>query len=164
MNNPLVFDVASTGLEPLHDRIIGITCKALHEERIFTSPDEKIILEEFFAYVSSNNFDAFVGYNNLHFDIPMIRVRCLKHRVVVPDLVTQAVDLRRILFDREKIKGKLSEFGEFLGLKFPEVDFTKRNISLLWENHRSKELRSFLLQDVKITWELFINAREVGIL
>ena len=56
----MVFDLSTEGLEPLKHRIVGITIKTASEERIITNRDEKKLLEEFFKFLNSNNFDMII--------------------------------------------------------------------------------------------------------
>ena len=66
--NNCVFDLSTEGLEPLKHRIIGVTTKTETEEQIFTDRDEKKILEDFWNYVESCNFDKLIGFNSSSFE------------------------------------------------------------------------------------------------
>lgn len=164
MEKTLVFDVSSEGLDPLRHRIIGITTKTLTSERIITERDEKKLLENFWAYIRRNQFEKIVGFNSSNFDVHMLIIRSVKHKVAFADLRGKLYDLRKAIFGDEHARGTLREFQELLELNFPESRYRKLHMSLLWEAPQLTELREFLLQDVKITWKLYEHVSEAGLI
>lgn len=160
----LVFDLSTTGLRPLNDRILGITCKSLDEEKIFSSENEQELLERFWNYVEKNGFNKLVGYCIHSFDIPMLNIRSLKYCITIPPVIKESIDLRKVLFNGMNQHGRLIEFQELLGIRFPQSHFQKRDMFLMWTNPDIYDLREYLLRDVKITWNLLMQARSAGIL
>lgn len=163
MNNVIVFDLSTEGLEPLKHRIIGITTKTATEEKIFTHRDEKKVLEDFWSYINENEFEKFVGFNSNNFDIPMLIVRSIKHKVRMYNIKEKSVDLRNKIFGDEHKKGTLHNFQELLDIKYVEEGYAKMHMSLLWQAGHLKDLKEYLLRDVRITWKLYENLLEVGL-
>lgn len=164
MNKIIVFDLATEGLEPFKHRIIGITTKTEEEERIFTERDEKKILEQFWLYITEKGFNKVVGFNSENFDIPMLIIRSIKHKIKMDeDFRKKSIDLRQLIFNGEQRKGKLEDFKELLGINFEENGYRKMHMSLLWEARHLTKLRDFLSRDVKITWCLYEYVREAGL-
>lgn len=163
LTNVLAFDLSTEGLDPLKHRIIGITCKTIFEERIFTQRDEKKLLEDFWNYLKLNDFKKVIGFNSENFDIPVLIVRSLKNNVEMTVLNNKSIDLRKAIFKDEHRKGKLKDFKELLDINFPENGFKKMHMSILWDED-IKELRELLLQDVRITFKLYDRVRGVGLI
>lgn len=161
----LVFDLATMGLEPIKHRIIGITTKCDFEERIFANRDERLLLVMFWEYVRSMKFTKLVGFNSDEFDIPMLMVRSVIHKVPMADVIHDSVDLRKVVFNGLGNKcGKLTEFQELLGIEFPESRYRKMDMFLLWSTPELHDLEQFLLRDVKVTWSLFEHTKEAGLI
>ena len=160
INDVMVFDLSTEGLEPLQHRIIGVTTKTVKEERIFTDRDEKILLESFWNYIKENNFNRIVGFNSDCFDIPMLITRSIKHRVSIAKIKGKCIDVRKKITYK---KGTLDDFRQLLGIEFPESRYAKMHMSLLWEDDNLNNLKDFLLRDVRVTWELYKHVDEAGL-
>ena len=158
----MVFDLATEGLEPLKHRIIGITIKTATEEKIITNRDEKTLLEDFYKYLKTNNFDKIIGFNSESFDIPVLTIMSIKHKVTMPNLKGKMIDLRNALAgDR---KGTLEDFQQLLGITFFDSRYKKMHMSLLWEANKLPKLEEFLLRDAKVTWQLYEHVKEAGLI
>lgn len=166
IGNNCIFDLSTEGLEPLKHRIIGITTKTETEEQIFTDRDEKKMLEDFWNYVESCSFDKLIGFNSSAFDVPMLIVRSIKHKITIPNLNDRLVDLRKLIFgDEERRKGTLEDFRELLGINFSNCNYRNMHMSLLWEQrYEFTKLKEFLLRDVVITWQLYKHIEEAGLI
>jgi DNA polymerase elongation subunit (family B) len=164
--NPLVYDICTTGLEPIKDRIIGITCKTKTEEVIITESDEKQIILRFLTYIQRRNIDAVVGFNNNNFDNIFLRVRALKYASPMYILRRiQFIDMRKIIFNGYEFKkGKLKDFQELFEIEYAESRYTKSDMSVLWDTPDAESLKDFLMQDVRFTWRLYLRAMEVGLI
>lgn len=158
----MIFDLATEGLEPLKHRIVGVTIKTTNEEKIITNRDEKILLEEFYKFIEVNNFDKIVGFNSQSFDIPMLTIRSIKHKVTMPNLKGKLIDLRNALAGDKK--GTLEDFQQLLGITFFDSRYKKMHMSLLWEADKLPKLEEFLLRDVKITWQLYEHVKGAGLI
>ena len=160
--NTIIFDLSTEGLDPFKHRIIGITTKSKAEERIFTDRDEKKVLEDFWNYIRKNQIEKLIGFNSSNFDIPMLILRSMRHRIKTEKI--QHSDLRKIIFKNDYKKGTLKDFQNLLQIEFPNTGFAKMHMSLLWANNRIKDLEDNLLEDVRVTWLLYNNLNEVGII
>lgn len=165
-NNAIAFDLSTEGLEPLKHRILGIMVITSIEELIFTNRDEKKLLEDFWAYIIKNNFNKIVGFNSHNFDVPMLIIRCIKHKINIPNLKGKLIDTRKIIFgNQENRKGSLDDFRELLGIQFTESRFNNMHLSLLWDSsYELPKLKEFLFRDAKVTWELYKNLEGVGLI
>ena len=164
-NNYCVFDLSTEGLEPLKHRILGITTKTEDEERIFTQRDEKALLSEFWAYVEAKQFQRLIGFNSDNFDVPMLIVRSIKHKVEIPCIKDKLVDLRKVIIGyTEHRKGTLDDFKDLLEISFFDSRYRNMHMSLLWETEDIPKLREFLLRDVKVTWQLYEHVSGAGLI
>jgi DNA polymerase elongation subunit (family B) len=162
--NEVIFDLSTDGLNPMNNRIIGITTKCNSEERIFSNRNEQLMLIAFCEYLRSRRFTKIVGFNIDEFDLPMLIIRCIKHRVAIPSVVHESIDLRKVVFNgKERCRGKLIEFQKLLGVNFPESRYRKLDMYLMWGSPDINDLREFLLQDVRITARLLEQVQEVGL-
>jgi DNA polymerase elongation subunit (family B) len=126
--------------------------------------DERALLCAFWEYVRARKFSKVVGYNIDQFDLPMLIIRGLKHGIAIGSIVKNSLDLRKkVFFGADNHRGKLWEFQELLGIKFPYSRFHKTDMYLMWSTPDIFELQQFLLRDVKITWQLYVQAREAGL-
>jgi len=163
MSKAIVFDLSTEGLESLKDRIVGITTKDELEEKIFTHRDEEKILREFWSYVALGDYDKIIGFNSHQFDVPFLIMRSIKNKVrISKQFRNRSIDLREAVGLQDK-KGKLKDFQEMLGIEFPAIGYGKMHMSLLWGASDIKNLREFLLRDVKVTWALYAHMAEAGL-
>lgn len=161
----IIIDISTEGLEPLKHRIIGITTKNHKEEKIFTHREEKTVLQQFWNYIQQNNFQKIIGFNSQYFDIPFLITRSIKYKIQIPNIGNKTQDLRIILScGNQRQRGKLTDYKKLLDIQFPDYGYGKMHMSLLWENTNLPELKQTLLQDVKITWQLYLHLNEAGIL
>lgn len=117
----IIFDIETTGLEPLKDRIICIAFKLNGKEEAIINTDEKVILEKFWNYIREIKTKDFsfrlIGFNCWSFDIPFLLIRSFKHGIKVLDTKGKVIDLRYLLSYGNKYQnGKLSDYAELIGL------------------------------------------------
>ncbi len=160
----VVFDISSEGLEPIQHRIVGISVKTALEERIFTSRDEKHLLEMFWAYLRNQKCDRLIGFNSDNFDIPMLIVRSIKHKIPMIGLKDKSIDLRKVIFGDQHKKGTLEDFQHLLDIKITQNGYAKMHMSLMWEKDNMKNLQECLLNDVRITWQLYLILWRAGLI
>jgi predicted PolB exonuclease-like 3'-5' exonuclease len=114
----LLFDLETSGLSPLHDKISCICCKVFGEDSsvCFSGDFEGRILEDFTQFVGQQDIDFIVAYNGWLFDVPFLRVRAMVNKVKLPSVFwvdSKLIDPYNIL-TRSK-HGKQSEFAKLLG-------------------------------------------------
>lgn len=75
----IIFDIETTGLDPLRDKVITVQLKHDNEIvvwKIWEERDEAILMEKFIDYI--RNLDKkIVGYNISRFDVNFILIRLL---------------------------------------------------------------------------------------
>ena len=120
MSKKFVIDLETFGLESQTDRIlsIGVLNVETEEVKVFLNVDEKIMLEEFWAYVI--NATEFITLNGDSFDLPYLIKRSLINNVRISNLPSSHPDLRKICngfwVSYEKFgKGTLRDWAAALG-------------------------------------------------
>jgi len=82
----LCFDIETSGLDPLKDRITAIGVSNCFGTDAIIDKDEKHILEEFWKGIKSRYpYVRLIGFNCWSFDMPFIIIRSLKHNVKIFD-------------------------------------------------------------------------------
>ena len=61
-----------------------------------------------------------------------------------------------------KSRGKLSDYGRFLGLEIPTIDGSQ--VATLWKENKIQDLKNYLCNDLEITEQLFFRAKETKII
>tara|TARA_Y100000310_G_scaffold268793_1_gene281583 strand:+ start:15438 stop:15947 length:510 start_codon:yes stop_codon:yes gene_type:complete len=164
----IVFDIETTGLDPLKDRIIAIGVKIGVSETAIIHNNEKKILEEFWNCVKgvkkSNNSFRLIGFNSNTFDIPFILIRSFKHNVKIEDVRGRTIDLRYLLsYGNRYQNGKLSDYAELIDLEQKYNGYDGSDMPLLWEQGKIDEIQKYVLLDIKITNAVFKRAQEIGL-
>ena len=116
MGDVLIFDIETTGLSPLHDKVTCICFSDAKNHLCFSGEFEGKVIQSFADYVDKNFYDKLVTYNGWSFDIPFLRVRAMVNGVTLPSIFwddKKICDPYNILA-RNKT-GKQSEFGELFG-------------------------------------------------
>ena len=76
-------DIETTGLNPSVDRVLMVGLLLDGKTTIITDPDERILLDKTFNYLSSHKPDCLIGHNLFNFDIPFLmeraRLRVIPH-------------------------------------------------------------------------------------
>jgi len=117
----IVLDIETFGLESMQDRIlsIGVLDMNTEEVKIFINVEEKVMLEEFWAYII--DVTEFYTFNGDSFDIPFIIRRSLINKVRISNLPNNHPDLRKIVngfwISYERFgKGTLRDWAAALGI------------------------------------------------
>ena len=106
-----------------------------------------------------------VGFNVIKFDIPFIVTRSFINNVeIVPFTLKYIVDLKEKInaYRYGKSRGKLSEYGRFLGFEVSNIDGSQ--IARLWNENKIEDIKEYLRKDLEITEQLLIRARETKII
>jgi uncharacterized protein YprB with RNaseH-like and TPR domain len=167
----IFFDVETTGLDAIRQRILCICCivKTETEEKMidFCDEDETKLLNEFWNYINPNE-DLLISFNGDTFDIPFIYKRSIINRVRVKKLNKNfCQDLRKVVnsfffcFSKYE-RGTLSEWASHLGFTVETDDGSK--MPILFANKDWKGILDHCHEDIKITKALYDRCEEVGIL
>jgi len=164
--NFICFDIETTGLDPIKDRITAIGVKNCYREEALIDKDEKFILEEFWKMIAKKYpYFRLVGFNCLSFDMPFILIRSFKHGVKVFDVRGKVIDLRFVLSHGNRYQqGKLEDYATLIGLDTKYNGYDGADAIKLWKNKQLMELEKYVLSDVQITYGIYKRVKEVGLL
>ena len=164
MATEICFDLETTGLSNLKDRIIAIGIKTDSEELVITYKQEKRMLEEFWAYLRKFNNIKLITFNGAEFDVPFLIVRSLKHNILIVKINRyDHLDLKIALSNGFRYKkGKLEEFSKLIKYKPKYNGYKGEHIPLLWKNKQLDELKEYVMQDARMTYFLFKRLKEIN--
>lgn len=162
----ICFDIETTGLNPLQDRITAIGLRSKDAELAIIEEDEKKLLEYFWKAAANNYpYVRLVGFNCYGFDMPFIIIRSFKLGVKVVDVRGKVIDLRFVLSQGNKYQqGKLEDYAKLIGLKSKYNGYNGADAIKLWETKNILELEKYVLSDVEITFGIYERVKEVGLL
>lgn len=156
-------------MNPIDSKIVAIGVRYKNNNNILIDDDEKKILKLFWAEWKNinqeNKNSLLIGFNVLNFDIPFIVSRSFINNVeIVPFSLRSILDLKNKInaYRYGKSRGKLSDYGKFLGLEVSSFDGSK--VASLWNENKLQELKNYLCNDLEITEQLFFRAKETKII
>ena len=160
-----VWDLETSGLDFFVDRILSIAVKNLEtqESRCFYGPDEKKILEDFWAFIEEDC--ELISYNGDSFDCVGIIRRCLIWKVKMKRF--KSVDLRKIAggfwfsYNAHE-KGKLSDWAQAFGILVktpPGSEMPQLFLNGDWE-----AIKEHNFEDIELIQELYTRCEEAGLL
>lgn len=156
-------------INPIDSRIVAIGVRHKNNNKIFIDGSEKKILELFWAewkkIKQENQNNSAVGFNILNFDIPFIVSRSFINNVeIVPFMLKSILDLKNKInaYRYGKSRGKLIDYGRFLGLEISAVDGSQ--VAAMWKENKIQDLKDYLCNDLEITEKLFFRAKETKII
>lgn len=145
MENYVILDLETNGLDPFSHRIIGYGIYKDGEIYIEISEDEKKLIREIWEKISGN---IVIGFNIKNFDMFFLKIRSLKYEIKV-EKNFQIIDLIDILEINSKNKRKSLNFiAEFLGIK--SKPFSGYKIPELWENKKIDEIKNYIEEEIEI--------------
>jgi hypothetical protein len=162
MPNILLFDLETSGLSPLSDRISCVSCKLFGAESVvsFCGDFEGKLLQEFVDFLALVKPSMLVGYNAWSFDVPFLRVRCMVHNIKLPKVFWDdscLIDPYHVL--RRNLRGKQEEFACLFNLP------TKGNglecVSLLHKGDFVK-IREHCESDIRVLEEIYSRMVKSG--
>ena len=153
-------------INPIDSRAVAIGIRKNGIDKIFSHPDERELLTEFWAeWKKAREGGAFiVGFNLVSFDIPFLTTRSFVNNVTIsPFSLKTVIDLRdRISAYRYgNTRGTLKEFAKLLGL---ETMGDGGQVAELCRAGDTEALARYLKNDLLITDEIFKRARDTNIL
>lgn len=166
ISGDICFDIETTGLDPLKDRITAIgICNGFCTDAI-VDKDEKHILERFWVGLRRKYpYVRLIGFNCWSFDMPFLIIRSFKHNVRLLDVRGKVIDIRHLLSHGNRYqKGKLEEYARLVGLELKYNGYTGLDAIRLWNENKLDELREYVLVDAKITHQLYERIKEIGLI
>ncbi len=165
-SSDVCFDIETTGLDPLNERITAIGISNGFGTDAIVDKDEKYILEKFWEGIRRKYpYIRLIGFNCNSFDLPFLVIRSLKHGVKLLDLKGRVIDVRDVLSNGNQYqKGKLSDYAKLIGIASKYNGYTGYEAIRLWNENKLDELREYVLMDVEITHKLYEKIREIGLI
>jgi len=151
-----IWDIESTGLDPLDSRIVCVSIIDLQTDEVktFIGQDEKKVLTEFWERVKGSV--ELIGFNSDGFDMPFIIKRSLINHVKTnPDV--KSTDIRKSVNGfwfsyNARSRGTLSDWAKIL--KIPVESEAGNAIPLLFVENKFDEIEKHCVEDVTITRKL----------
>lgn len=146
-------------LNPIDSKILAIGIKTDTMEEIILTESETKTLNRFWRVheaLSNEGYHYLTGFNIKNFDIPMLTARSFINNVeIFPFIVKNLIDIREYLdaFKYGKTRGKLKEYGLYLGFESMEVDGS--DIAKLYYNDKNDIIEKYLRNDLRITKAIF---------
>lgn len=156
-------------LNPIDSKIVALGIRYKNKDTVLIDDDEKKILESFWSewrrIKQENQNNILVGFNIINFDIPFIVTRSFINNVqIVPFMIKSILDLKEKInaYRYGKSRGKLNEYGKFLGLKISNINGSQ--VARLWNENKIEEIKEYLINDLEITEQILIRAKETKII
>jgi len=172
----MILDIESTGLDAWSDLVVAVGMKQVGSNDIdsIVSENEKELLEGTMQKLSKDvkvgvvitEKPVIVGYNISRFDIPFLRIRCLKHGVncrILDQLMK--IDLFTIANGLwEKTFKRLSDLTAFLGHNNNSFEHSGSSVPELFMKKDFEKIKQHSIEDVKRSEKLFLRLKECGII
>jgi DNA polymerase elongation subunit (family B) len=163
-------------LKPEFGRIVciglGHDAGMLLEKKAFTAEcdeDEPRILGEFWEAMTHQQRDRrIVTFNGLAFDIPYILKRSLFTGVKPSTPLSlkrfaldSHYDVMQVLSNWDRFDAvRLDVIADLLGLEKHPPGMDGSQVYRLWKEHRFQEIETYCLNDVQLTYEIFLKVKE----
>jgi len=167
--NQVIFDIETTGLDPLFSKISCICVLDIETQTIesFCGSDESLILKQFWSSV--NLATLIYNFNGDSFDLPFILQRCLINNVRVSENYPRMkfIDLRKVTtaffvsYDKST-PGKLSDWARILQIPVktsPGKEMIEKYYEKDWEF-----IKAHCMEDCQITLALYNRCKSVGLI
>jgi len=152
----IIFDLETTGLDPLDSRIVCVSINEIgtNEIRTFIDIDEKKVLTDFWETVGKNS--KLIGFNSEGFDIPFLIKRSLINKIKINSFKSE--DIRKTVNGfwysyNSRSKGTLGDWAKILGMAV-ETDAGSA-VPLLFAENKFDEIKMHCEEDIKITKKLY---------
>ncbi len=154
-------------LNPIDSRLVAIGLRYNAKTVIIQDKNEKIMLEEFWNELKTarKNKSKIVGFNIKDFDLPFLVTRSFINNVKIESfIIKDVIDLREKVsaFRYGQTRGKLKEFGEFMGIELHEMDGSKVAEECIKGNF--EKLKEYLKKDLEITEQMLKRIVETRII
>ena len=164
----IIFDIETTGLDPLKDRIICIALNLNGKEEAILDIDENVILKKFWDFIgeikTKNASFKLVGFNCWSFDLPFLIVRSFKNGIKIIDTGGKVIDLRYLLACGNKYQnGTLNDYAALIGVGQKYGGYNGSNMKRLFEENKFDEIKKYAISDIRITFDIYKRALEIGL-
>ncbi|MEM5828000.1 MAG: ribonuclease H-like domain-containing protein [Candidatus Aenigmatarchaeota archaeon] len=159
MEEVIILDIETSGLDAFSHRIIGYGLWKNNEILVRIDKDEKKLIQELWNEIENK---IVVGYNIENFDIFFLRIRSLKHSIRVKNNF-KVIDIMKVLgINGYKKRRSLNFVAEFLEIDSKE--FSGAKIPELWEKGEYKKIEEYIRKEIEILYKIFEKLKECNIL
>lgn len=158
--------ISRLGLDPTTGRVvcIGVLDSESSFERTFASPDEKTLLQSFWAWLEGARPSLFVTFNGRRFDVPYLNIRSAIHGIEpafpIPTGSGSHFDVREALEgDDKRRRGSLDYFCAVFGLQSPKIEMEGALVGQAFAEGRIGDIERYCLADCRATLELYRKLR-----
>jgi len=151
----LVFDIETTGLDPVTSRITCICAKdSAGNEHLFSDKDEKKIIHDFIMLFKSNDFVSLVSANGKDFDVPFIFIRAFLNGFdnSVFKEISDTVHFD-VINDISKKKVSLNNLARLYN--FPIKSGNGLQAIEYWQKGEIQDLLKYCMDDVRLTEKVY---------
>ena len=157
----IVFDIETTGLNPLDSEITCICAKTKdgnNYEGCHTN--EKGLIKDFIKWVLSEKSNLLISANGKDFDIPFIFMRAFLNRIDLCDvLYLKKLEHFDIINDITDKKISLNNLAKLYGFELKSGNGI--NAIKLFEDRKLKELMEYCMDDVLLTEKVYLKYLEI---
>ncbi|MFH1664104.1 MAG: ribonuclease H-like domain-containing protein [archaeon] len=156
-------------INPIDSKLVAIGLRHNSRNIILQDENEKKMLEEFWKELAEikkkKKETKIVGFNVKDFDLPVLVTRSFINNVVIePFVLKDVIDLREKVsaFRYGQTRGKLKEFGEFMGIELHEMDGSQVAEECIKGNF--EKIKEYLNKDLEITEKMLKRIIETRII
>lgn len=152
MKTKFIYDIETTGLNPLSDRVLCISLRNVEHDLAvsFYGENEKRVLEQFANAIRSS--EELIGFCNKQFDWLFVLQRCIVNNVKIKNI--KQFDIREFVTQGNKfVKGTLRNWARELAFDINTLD--GKNMKSMYEKKDWKAIKAHCEEDVNITHLLY---------
>ena len=153
----IVFDIETTGLNPLDSRITCICAKRSDGESYNgCHTNERGLIKDFLKWIDLTYDDFFISANGRDFDIPFIHIRAFLNNISLKEIkwINRAKHFD-VINDITDKRISLNNLARVYGLKLKSGD--GKNAIKLFEDGKFDDLIDYCMDDVELTEKVYLK-------
>jgi len=159
----IVFDIETTGLNPLNSRITCICAKVINgNEYTGSHTNEKGLIKDFLKFIAEQRLtygDFLISANGKDFDLPFLFMRAFLNKIQLKDIEwINRLKHFDILSDITDKKISLNNLARIYGFELKSGNGL--NAIKLFEEMKLEELMNYCMDDVKLTEKVYLKYNE----
>jgi len=158
----IVFDIETTGLNPLNSRITCICAKVIGGDAFYSyKNNEKELILDFIEWLKKEKVSKLISTNGRDFDLPFIFMRSFTWGFEYKDISFLKWDIKHfdLINDITNRKISLNNLARLYGFELKNGNGLKA-IKLFQEN-RLIELKDYCMYDVLLTEKIYLKYLEI---
>ena len=152
-----------SALSPITGRITCLGLSFNGDAKFFINEDEKALLEDINTFIEGKEIRHYVGWNNVEFDLPYLRIRNMANGLQVPDWLhyrTRHLDLMNMFGRRNMRSLKDMEFA--LDIR-RDSNKDGAHALTLWKERDFESLERYCIDDVRSTEAIYLRMGGAGL-